>query len=37
MEAAAEQRALMVSFEMQCRDESAWCLMVVKRRVVAVH
>jgi hypothetical protein len=34
-ESATEQRALMVSFEMQRRDKSARCLMEAKRRVAA--
>jgi hypothetical protein len=32
---AAEQRALMVSFEMQRRDEPAWHLMAAERRAAA--
>jgi hypothetical protein len=34
-ESAAEQRALMASFEMQRRDESAWRLMAAERRAAA--
>jgi hypothetical protein len=33
-EAATEQRALMASYEMQRRDESAWHLMTAERRAV---
>jgi hypothetical protein len=34
-ESAAEQRLLMASFEMQHRDEAAWCLMAAERRAAA--
>jgi hypothetical protein len=34
-ESAVEQRVLMASFQMQRRDESAWCLMVAERRAAA--
>jgi hypothetical protein len=35
-ESAAEQRALMASFETHRRDESGWRLMVAERRAAAV-
>jgi hypothetical protein len=35
VESAIEQRALIASFEMQRRDESARCLMAAERRAAA--